>query len=800
MDQNRCPFCLSPLDGEGPCPSCGRLAAEYTPATYHLPPGTTLLGRYVLGRVLGEGGFGITYSGWDRQLDVRVAIKEYFPKDKATRVSENDPQIIRYNGADQLFQHGCEQFLLEARAMARLGKLQGIVGAGEFFQENGTAYIVMEYVEGLTLKELPITYSGRVPAGVLLPLVEPLMDDLEAMHKTGLIHRDISPENLMLENGVLRLLDLGCAREPGDGTATMTVMLKQDYAPLEQYLDRVQGPWTDVYSLCATLYYCLTGHALPPAIERLAGEKLIPPRELGADLSPAQEQALLRGLGLQPRRRYQSIAQLRKALYKGPAPSAQEASAPSLKKYRRFLWMGAAAAVLLAFLMVPRLWPSASPAPPVSSDASGSQVESGTPTPSGPPESSGLAEAATTPEPETSPASEASPVRPAPQTSLPDAGTPVELTVFNGSTEEELRALLSDSAVDGVALPDGCRLLLGPLELQKPLRILPGAALALTGEANVSGAGALEVGGELRIEMLLHLREGGALRVENGGAVAANGICWVDGGALSIEEGGMADSLWEEGHLLEIDEAELFQNATHVQDYAGYRQALLDGSSAIVVDEDMVIPGFGENHDVPVLISEGVSVTPVFDHEGTGACQWGCSNTVLINRGSLQAELCMWDSPVLLNYGSISGHLRMNGGVLVNLGEASLRSVNGSGGLYCNVGSLDHPRGERSGDWQVPAGCALLNSGDFYAEGRDDGPSTVVIQQGARLFNSGTLRLGKSGWLMNEAGATVLSTGRLLVENQGQLINYGEYRNAGGTAEYPGDGLTGSPPENGSYW
>lgn len=319
---------------------------------YHLPPGTELLGRYQIGRVLGEGGFGITYEGLDQQLDRKVAIKEYFPVDKASRLSENSLEVVRYANTAPLFEKGLESFLKEARALAKMDKLWEIVGVTDHFEENGTAYIVMEFVEGITFKEFTAKHGGRVPAEELMPLVEPLLLSLEKMHQMGLIHRDISPENLMLENGTVRLLDLGSAREPGSGNATVTVMLKRDYAPLEQYLGKVQGPWTDVYGLCATLYYCLTGQVPPPSIDRLGGEKLPSPRELGADISLSQERALLRGMGLQPRRRFQSMSELHKALYGGVKNKSPKRRVPRLR-----IWLGVgggAALLLTAFLLASR--------------------------------------------------------------------------------------------------------------------------------------------------------------------------------------------------------------------------------------------------------------------------------------------------------------------------------------------------------------------------------------------------------------------------------------------------------------
>lgn len=227
-------------------------------------------------------------------------------------------EVTGYSGAaGSRFQEGKARFLEEARTMAKMDKQPVIVSVRDFFESNNTAYIVMEYVEGVTFKDLVAQRGGRIPAGSLLHTVEPLFSALSAMHSLGLIHRDISPENLMLENGEIRLLDFGCARESQGGDATVTIALKQGYAPMEQYQNKGQGPWTDVYALSATIYYCLTGQKPPQSMDRLMEDELVPPRRMGADLTEKQEKALLYGMGVRPRRRFQSVEELHTALYEG---------------------------------------------------------------------------------------------------------------------------------------------------------------------------------------------------------------------------------------------------------------------------------------------------------------------------------------------------------------------------------------------------------------------------------------------------------------------------------------------------
>ena len=300
MEKSFCPYCMSRVIPGESCPQCGLTAGNYVPSPHHLPPGTVLLGRYLVGRALGEGGFGITYIGYDLRLELKVAIKEYYPVDRATRNSAVSLSVTSFVGpSSQSFQRGKEKYLVEARTMAKMDKQQAIVSVRDFFEENNTAYIVMEYIDGTTFCDL-VKQRGRIPPGELFPLLEPLFGDLALMHEHGLIHRDISPDNLMLEHGVVRLLDFGCARESTRGTETLTIALKQGYAPVEQYQQKGQGPWTDIYALCATIYFCLTGKAPPQALDRITADGLVPPSKLGVPIPPGQEAALLKGLRLSP--------------------------------------------------------------------------------------------------------------------------------------------------------------------------------------------------------------------------------------------------------------------------------------------------------------------------------------------------------------------------------------------------------------------------------------------------------------------------------------------------------------------
>ena len=321
MDKQFCPYCMAPVRPGESCPNCGLTAGSYVPSPHHLPPGAVLLDRYLVGRALGEGGFGITYIGCDLRLERKTAIKEYYPVDRATRNAEVSLNVTSFMGPSaQSYQRGKEKFLGEARAMARMDKQQVIVGVRDYFEANNTAYIVMEYIEGTTFSDYVRQKGGRIPPSELFPLLEPLFHALGTVHQKGLIHRDISPDNLMLEHGAVRLLDFGCARETSRGTETLTIALKHGYAPIEQYQQKGQGPWTDINALCATIYFCLTGKVPPQALDRITSDSLLLPSKLGVPLTPGQEAALVKGLALSPTRRYRSMEELYTALYRDPPP------------------------------------------------------------------------------------------------------------------------------------------------------------------------------------------------------------------------------------------------------------------------------------------------------------------------------------------------------------------------------------------------------------------------------------------------------------------------------------------------
>lgn len=280
--------------------------------SYSLQRNTGLIGRYVIQKVLGQGGFGITYLGIDKLYGNKVAIKEYYPQEIAMRKAQYE-DVVTVTSIEEKnnYDKGKKRFLDEAQVMARFNKNEGIVKILDFFEANNTAYIVMEYLEGITLKQYLGKY-GVIQFRNLIEMMLPLLEALIEIHSQGLIHRDISPDNIMVQhNGKLKLMDFGAARDYTEsGNKSLTVILKPGYAPPEQYQTHgVQGPWTDIYALCATIYKCLTGITPPDAIARVMDDKFKEPDQLDGKLSPDIKKILWKGMNIFPEERYQDIVE-----------------------------------------------------------------------------------------------------------------------------------------------------------------------------------------------------------------------------------------------------------------------------------------------------------------------------------------------------------------------------------------------------------------------------------------------------------------------------------------------------------
>ena len=312
MEVRRCMKCMHPLTaGETVCPECGRAYGSANAETFALKPGTILEGKYLVGEMLGQGGFGITYIGFDLLLEQKVAIKEYYPMSTGM-VSRDGHSTVVWSSAmmgKTGTQKGFDSFLKEARKMAKLGGIPGVVGVKSVFIQNETAYIVMDFIEGETLLK-KLQKNGPMDFDSCVKLMTPIMQALAEVHEHGIIHRDISPDNIMVRpDGKLILLDLGAAKDldiqGNDGSVQSSQMVaKHGFSPIEQYSKSGKvGPWTDIYAMAATIYYCCTGILPPPATDRTIDDTLAcQPR-----LTQAQFDILADCMRMRPQDRPQSM-------------------------------------------------------------------------------------------------------------------------------------------------------------------------------------------------------------------------------------------------------------------------------------------------------------------------------------------------------------------------------------------------------------------------------------------------------------------------------------------------------------
>lgn len=320
--RERCVGCMKPLTAEGRCAYCGLQQDKYRPIPRCLRPGMCLRDRYVLGRVLGEGSFGISYIAWDCLLDTVVAIKEYFPASLVSRhISEEDEDTNVYiyeKRESRKYQESLKKYLGEAKSLSAYYDLDGIVSVRDFFYANNTAYIVMGYVDGISVKEY-VEKNGPIEGEKFLRMLEPVIQSLAKVHQTGVLHRDISPDNMLLtRDDKLVLIDFGAARKENiNMTRSMTVVFKRGFSPEEQYRTRgQQGAWTDVYALCATAYYALTGKAPDESIQRVLEDDMPSLTEMtDVDLPMQQKRAFMKGMTVDFHHRYQTMDELYQGLY-----------------------------------------------------------------------------------------------------------------------------------------------------------------------------------------------------------------------------------------------------------------------------------------------------------------------------------------------------------------------------------------------------------------------------------------------------------------------------------------------------
>lgn len=329
-----CPNCFDQgYSGVGQCARCGYQAVDQGAAALTLASGTVLNGRYLLGRVLGIGGFGITYLALDRSTGTKCAVKEYLPSQLAVR-DTRDSRVYPVNTSDRdVYTKGLSTFAREAQTLREFRGNPSIVQVWDYFEQNGTAYFAMEFLDGVTLKALMRSMHGRIPLEFAREIFTNTGKALANLHQKGMLHRDVSPENIMItRDGHFKLIDFGATRMfVGEQSKSLSVVLKPGYAPPEQYSSRgAQGPWVDVYALAATVYIAISGLPLPDATDRLAGETYTPLIEYEPGIGRAGSAALDKALALNYKQRFSTMEEFVAKLFPPQAKSPSRPPASSV--------------------------------------------------------------------------------------------------------------------------------------------------------------------------------------------------------------------------------------------------------------------------------------------------------------------------------------------------------------------------------------------------------------------------------------------------------------------------------------
>lgn len=343
----RCKNCFQEYDEElGLCPHCGYAEGDPAAEVFCLLPGTEIAGRYVVGEMLGLGGFGITYKAWDKKLNTIVAIKEFYPSGLVNRLPGDPNVILVASRREHEFVYGKTRFLEEARNMAKFSTHKNIVNVFDYFEANHTAYIVMEFLDGNTLSQILQQQNEPLSCDYCVQIASGVCAALRAIHKENILHRDVSPDNIMIcRDGSVKLFDFGAARFSAGLENRVTVVVKPGFAPPEQY-DKVnrQDARTDIYALGATLYYAMTGVKPEESTNRKIEDKLVEPAKIVQTIPQTISTALMRAMAIEQQYRFSSVDEFEKALQGDREVASVE---KERAKRRRRRTAGIAASLLL---------------------------------------------------------------------------------------------------------------------------------------------------------------------------------------------------------------------------------------------------------------------------------------------------------------------------------------------------------------------------------------------------------------------------------------------------------------------
>lgn len=334
MASEICMNCFSVKGQFDVCPYCGYVEGTPPKQPHYLTPGTIIGNHFIVGPVIGVGGFGITYKCFDSTLGVVVAVKEFFPVGLVNRApGESQVGLLSGDKAVQ-YREQLKRFLMEARSVAQFGNAKDIVNVFDFFEENGTAYIIMEYIDGVLLKDY-MDKMGRIEPEYAMGIIMPIIEAVKKIHSKGIIHQDISPDNIfIMDERTIKIFDFGAARLNDTKEGAGEKVIKVGYSAPEQYRDKNrQGFFTDVYSVGAIMYQLLTGRKPVESTEREHKDRMKSPLELGIPISRNEDRAIMEALAVQPELRYQGIQQFEEALLN---KRIAEYPKDKIKKRKRF--------------------------------------------------------------------------------------------------------------------------------------------------------------------------------------------------------------------------------------------------------------------------------------------------------------------------------------------------------------------------------------------------------------------------------------------------------------------------------
>lgn len=357
----RCEKCFGEYDesiAAGVCPFCGYIQGEQQDDPRYLPIGSILHDRYIIGGVVGAGGFGITYKAWDNKYNICKAIKEYFQQGVVNRIPGDTDVFVAAPKRQGEFEYGKERLIEEARIVAKF-QSPSIVRVDDFFEENGTSYMVMEFLDYETMEDFlihqkrPLTEDEAVNIGVRL------CEALDEIHHAGVIHRDISPDNIFVgKDGSVKIIDFGSARLSKEDTDSRLIVLKPGYAPPEQYEkidpeNDLQQAWTDIYALGATLYVAVTGKVPAESTDRKADfdahtDRVCYPREINQNIPEYLSNTIMTAMAINIHERFQNAAQMKEALLQKREVLPVEAVRKKKKKRRA---VGIAAGIAVVMLL-----------------------------------------------------------------------------------------------------------------------------------------------------------------------------------------------------------------------------------------------------------------------------------------------------------------------------------------------------------------------------------------------------------------------------------------------------------------